>query len=304
MERSFIAWAALQSAKLPQVQLGIGDDAAVLATGDKPLVVTCDSLCDGTHFLSDQTDMRSIGRKLASVNLSDIAAMGATPTALFLSFCLPKASATSIAQDLFSGVVEVATQWNCAIAGGDTNTWNGPLVVHATAIGTVKSGDPWQRSNAKVGDLVVVSGELGGSILGKHLNFEPRLKLAEQLRQKTTVRAACDISDGIATDLLNLCSASRCGADIDLDKVPISDAAKTLSASDGKPSIEHALGDGEDFELLFTVPPDQREIIEHSDWDVPLTVVGKIISRTGLWARTKSAKLLPLRTSGYQHQSD
>ncbi len=301
MEKSFIAWVQLQSKRLPQVELGIGDDAAVLASTGFSSVVTCDSLCEGTHFILEECGALAVGRKLASVNISDIAAMGAKPVAIFLSYCLPRQHATKLAQELTQGVMEVASKFDVALAGGDTNVWSGPLVVHATVIGDACFGPVWRRDHARIGDAIVATGHLGGSILGKHLDFLPRVKLAQQIREVVDVHAACDMSDGLATDLLNICAASRCGADLFLDKIPVSDAAIKLAETDGKPAMDHALSDGEDFELLFTISKSDVARLPSAIDGVPLTVVGEIISRTGLWNRS-GGKLLPLKVSGYQHK--
>ncbi len=155
MEHSFIAWAKQRASQLPQVQLGIGDDAAVLRLG-RDAVVTTDVLCDGTHFTLDECGPRAVGRKLAGVNLSDLAAMAAKPVAFFLSLCLPKStvgftrqdcrSSSQIAIEVFEGVCEYAARYGVAIAGGDTNTWNGPLSVGITAIGEAPVDGVWKRS--------------------------------------------------------------------------------------------------------------------------------------------------------------
>jgi thiamine-monophosphate kinase len=301
LEKSFIAWTTLQAAKLPSVALGIGDDASLIDGSAQQTIVTCDSLCEGTHFILSECGAKAVGRKLAAVNISDIAAMGGKPTAIFLSYCLPSNQALSIAQEITLGVIEVAKQFDVALAGGDTNVWSGELVVHATVIGQTAFGPAWRRDAASVGELIVVSGQLGGSIRGKHLNFTPRVELARQLRDHVDVKAACDLSDGLATDLLNICAASRCGAELDLSSIPFSNDAELQSKLDGKSSVDHALSDGEDFELVFTISKDQRDRLPKEIDGVPLTIVGQTVSRTGLWHR-EGGKLMPLKVSGYQHK--
>jgi thiamine-monophosphate kinase len=299
MERSFIAWAKQRASKLPKVPLGIGDDCALLAPSSGH-VVTCDSLCDGTHFILEQCGARAVGRKLAGVNLSDLASMAADPVALFLSLCLPRSNAANLATETFEGVCELAERHQVAIAGGDTNTWDGPLVVHMTAIGQAPSGGCWLRSGAKPGDLIVVSGTLGGSILGKHLDFEPRLALARTLREQFTIHGATDISDGLGVDLLNVFTQSQCGAVLDLDKIPISSAAHQLSEQTKRPAIEHALGDGEDFELLMAVPASEAKKLPAEVDGVPLTIIGEFTPRTGLWTRP-NGRWTQLQPKGYTH---
>lgn len=301
MEHSFIAWAKQRSSKLPSVKLGIGDDCALLATAGDDIVVTTDSLCDGTHFILKECGPRRAGKKLIGVNLSDLASMAATPVAVFLSLCLPRASAGDTAAEIFDGVFDVAKQFQVSIAGGDTNVWDGPLVIHMTAIGAAVPGKSWTRSGANVGDAIFVSGQLGGSILGKHLDFEPRVALASDLLSLGLVTAATDISDGLGIDLLNLTVASRCGAEIKLDQIPLSDASRELAETSGKTPVDHALGDGEDFELLMTVKGDFADQFPKQIQGVPLTRIGTIVSRTGLWTKEKSGvKQLPPK--GYVHR--
>lgn len=305
MEHSFIAWAKQRATRLPKVKLGIGDDCALIGlesldTNQSDLVVTTDSLCDGTHFILSECGAQAAGRKLMAVNLSDLASMSATPVAVFLSLCLPKNNSGDIAAGVFEGVYELASKYNVAISGGDTNVWNGPLAIHLTATGKLKSGTAWLRSGATPGDAIFVSGKLGGSILGKHLSFEPRLKLAHSLREFGFVSAATDVSDGLGLDLLNLTVASKCGAEVSLDQIPISDAAIECAKTSGKSALDHALGDGEDFELLFAVPQERVSEVPANLDGVPLTRIGSFVSRTGLWTRDKSGvKQLPPR--GYVH---
>jgi len=317
MEHSFIAWAKQRVSKLSQPEVGIGDDAAVLRASNRSRVVTTDSLCEGSHFVLAECGPRAVGRKLAGVNLSDLAAMAATPTDMFVSACLTKVanakpvgsgigtgavdlSPSQVAVEIFEGIVEYAERYGVSISGGDTNLWDGPLVVSMTAVGEAPEGGCWLRSGAKPGDHVVVTGELGGSILGRHLNVEPRLELAKLLRQEFDIHAATDISDGLGVDLLSLFTASRCGAEIELSKIPISDAARTLSTSSGKMAVEHALGDGEDFELLLAISESEMQRLPPELAGVRLTSIGRFVSRTGLWQRD-GGKVRQLAPKGYVH---
>jgi thiamine-monophosphate kinase len=226
--------------------------------------------------------------------------MAADPIAVFLSLCLPRQSSGEIASEIFEGVCDSCERYSVAIGGGDTNVWDGPLVVHMTAIGAAPVGGAWLRQGAQPGDAIFVTGSLGGSILGKHLDFEPRLSIAKALHPLGIVRAATDISDGLGIDLLNVTVASRCGAEIELDRVPISQAAHERSTQTGRPSIEHAIGDGEDFELLLAVASDAVDRMPSQIDGVPLARIGTFVSRTGLWSKTKrGVEQLPPR--GYVH---
>ncbi len=304
VEQSFVAWAKMRAKRLPQVKLGIGDDAAVLATDGNDVVITTDSLMDGVHFESSRVEPRRIGRKLVGVNLSDLAAMAAEPVALFLSMCLPERSGQgnteTLAAEIYEGVCEAAQEYSVALAGGDTNCWKGPLVLHMTAVGRTRQDIVWKRSGAQPDDWIVVTGPLGGSISGRHLDFHPRVDLAASLRGVIDVHAAMDITDGLSIDLLRMCDASSCGAILDLATVPVTGAARELAKTSGKSPVEHALGDGEDFELLLAVPPEEVDKLKALVGAENAIPCGVFTSRTGLWSR-EGAKLRQLASTGYVH---
>ncbi len=306
MEQSFVAWAKVRARRLPQVKLGIGDDAAILAANGSDVVVTTDSLLDGVHFRLEEAGPARVGRKSVNVNLSDLAAMAAEPEAIFLSLCLPPTGpngmpADQLAAELYEAICDQCLKHNVAIAGGDTNCWDGKLVVNVTAIGRVQDGVIWTRSGALHGDLVVVTGPLGGSLAGKHLDFEPRLDVVRRLRDLAGIHAAMDISDGLSVDLLRMCDASRCGAVLDLQQIPVTEAALQMSATSGKSPVEHALGDGEDFELLLAVDPHAfGEVIERLRDVCTPSICGTITSRTGLWSK-QGGTIEQLSSSGYVH---
>jgi thiamine-monophosphate kinase len=304
MEAEFIAWAKRRVSKLPMPVLGIGDDAALIRchshSDTTRLVLTTDALGDGTHFKLSEHSPKRIGRKAAAVNLSDIAAMGARATHLLVSLTLPREASAGLAKEIFEGICEMAEYFQVSIAGGDTNCWDGPLNICVTAIGEVAANDVWRRSGARPGDLAVVTGPVGGSILGKHLDFFPRLDLAEKLAGKGLIHAATDVSDGLALDLHHLGTDSRAGVVIDLEKIPISDAAKLLAKTSGKTPLQHALGDGEDFELLLAIPPESiPELKSLGLWET-FFVVGEFTPRTGLWSKI-GQKLQQLPPIGYSH---
>lgn len=301
MEHGFIAWAKQRAMRLPKIKLGIGDDCALIAPNSTDTVVTTDSLCEGTHFILDECGPAAVGRKLLGVNLSDLASMAAEPLAVFLSLCLPRNQSESIAAEIYEGLCTECERYGVPIGGGDTNVWDGPLVVHMTAIGRAREHGCWLRSGASPGDKIVVSGHLGGSLLGKHLDFVPRLELAKELYSLGIVRAATDISDGLGIDLLNLTVASRCGAELDLQSIPISKAAEERAQSTGLAPLDHALGDGEDFELLLAIDSKRIDELPKEIGGVPLTVIGTCISRTGLWERNKRG-LMQLPPKGYVHR--
>ena len=251
-EFDFIAWLRQQTPPAPRVLAGPGDDCAVVETiPNRPWLVTTDMMLEGSHFVLAEVGPRRVGHKAMAVNLSDIAAMGGRPVAAFVSVGLPRGNAETLAEELYLGMREVADGLETAIAGGDTNTWTGGLVVSVTVMGEPGPQGPIQRHGAKPGDWLFVTGPLGGSILGKHLDFVPRVKEGLMLQEHAMLHAMIDISDGLSADVFHICEESGCGAVLFSNKLPISDAARTIA--DGKVPLEHALGDGEDFELAFAV---------------------------------------------------
>src|SRR5262249_46704657 len=152
------------------------------------------------------------------------------------------------------GLREVADAFDTAVVGGDTNSWDGPLVVSVTLLGEAVPPGPVRRSGARAGDWLLVTGAFGGSILGKHLDFTPRVREALALHAAASLHAMIDVSDGLSRDVWHLCEESGCGAVLRAEAVPIDPAARRMN--DGKTPLEHALGDGEDFELAFAVSPE------------------------------------------------
>jgi thiamine-monophosphate kinase len=297
-EHAFVEWVRRRTPTHPDVKIGPGDDAAVLTGfGTADLIVTTDMLLDGSCFSLSEAGPRRVGRKAMGVNLSDIAAMAGIPRAAVVSVGLPRTGGQSIAEELFLGMKELASEFNTPIVGGDTNSWDGPLVISVTVLGTVGNKGPVARNSAKSGDWLFVTGPLGGSILGHHLDFTPRVHEALELHERFDLHAMIDISDGFALDLHRLCEASGCGAIVDADKVPVSDAARRLN--DDKSPLEHALGDGEDFELLFAVPRDDGEQLLH-DSTVPVFFVGECIE-AGLHVKQDNV-LRALNSAGYEHR--
>lgn len=291
--------------------VGFGDDAAVLAHIDQAqVVVTTDMLTDGVDFILSEIDPQQAGHKALGVNLSDLAAMAAQPVAAFVSLALPKQgsgelSATELAIELYRGMLPLAERLHTVIAGGDTNTWDGPLAISITAIGETTERGSLTRSGACVGDQLLVSGQLGGTILGRHLAVEPRVREALLLHQRYELHAGIDISDGLSLDASRLAEASGVGILIDLKEIPIADAARQLSERDRRSPLEHALADGEDFELLMAVPATTADhLLRDQPLDVPITRIGEIIVTPGLWQVDAAGKHSPLAPEGFQHRSD
>jgi thiamine-monophosphate kinase len=315
MELEFLRWLREAIPPSPRIPLGIGDDAALLTeTTGKQTVVTTDMLMDGVDFrLIDHLPVH-LGRKALAVNLSDLAAMGARPVAAFVSFALPSLGRDEqeLPRKLIEGLLPLAAEFECPIAGGDTNSWLGPLVISITVIGEVDVGQAWLRSGARPGDGILVTGAFGGSIRGRHLTFTPRVREALQLQSMgVEVHAAIDVSDGLSLDLSRICDASGCGARLDLSTIPIHpdtepkrlspDGSLTVYLTDKSP-LEAALSDGEDFELILAVPPAvAAELLRTQPLGVPLTQIGWFTAERGLTQQLPDGSVLPLAPRGYEH---
>lgn len=306
MERDFLRRLIPRLPPHERLLLGPGDDAAVLAlAGDKACVVTTDMLMGGVDFELASCDPRRIGRKALAVNLSDLAAMAARPVGAVISVALPKKRGEELALALYEGLIPLAEEFGTAIAGGDTNSWAGPLVISITALGEVTPGKEWRRSGARAGDEILVTGSFGGSILGRHLDFMPRVREALLLSGQYEIRAAIDVSDGLSIDLERLCEASGVGAVLDLSLVPVASAAELLARQTKNvlTPVEHALGDGEDFELILAASSAvAADLIARQPLDVPLTRIGSFTVQPGLWQRSSGGALIPLAPRGYEHQ--
>ncbi len=303
MERIFLDWLVKHLPPSPHLRVGVGDDAAVLRWSEgRDLVVTTDSITDKVDFRLAHVELEQVGHKALGVNLSDLAAMAAEPVAVVVSLMLPREGALDLAVGLYRGMLPLAERFDLAIAGGDTNTWEGPLAISVTAIGRTTERGPLTRSGARVGDMLLVTGSLGGSILGRHLAVEPRVREALALHANYELHAGMDVSDGLALDAARLASASGCGVALDLATIPISADARKLAASTERAPLDHALGDGEDFELLLTAAPDVAEaIVRDQPLEIPVTAIGRFVETPGLWQGASGGALAPLEPVGYQH---
>lgn len=260
---------------------GIGDDTAVFRVSDRMnQLLTIDALVENVDFIRSQTTPQNIGWKALAINLSDIAAMGGIPKVAVVSLILPPKTKIEFVKGFYAGVRKLAKQFHVAIVGGDLS--RGPVI--SCAIALLGEADPKltvYRSRAKVGDFICVTGRLGGSILGKHLNFMPRIKEGQFLA-KQGVSAMIDISDGLGQDLKHITDESKVGGMLDERKIPVSEAALKLARGDRRKALAHALSDGEDFELLFTISENRLYPLERA-WKkrfrTELTQIGKIVAR-------------------------
>jgi len=299
------------------VALGIGDDAALFRP--KPgheTILTCDWFLEGTHFLREKHPPDAVGWKCLARALSDVAAMGGTPCCFLLSLALPETHTGLWLDRFLGGLRRASRKFRCALAGGDTTRRN-EILISVTVAGEVPAGRAVLRSRANTGDIVYVSGRLGEAELGlrilqrskgvpskknplvkKHLYPEPRLALGQWLAEKRLVTTMMDLSDGLSSDLSRLCAASAVGAQLESSKIP---KVRLLEAALKKrhDPLHLALHGGDDYELLFTVPPRKTELLPNSFRGVRLRAIGRITQKRELLLRDENSKVSQLTPHGW-----
>lgn len=295
-EFSLIDWIRRRVPGADWLDCGIGDDAAVVRF-DATSVMATDMLMEGTHFRFPDATPAQAGRKALAVNLSDMAAMAARPKVALISIAIPRDRDRAFAEAVLGGIHSLADEFDVMIVGGDTNSWAGPLVVNVAVIGEVVK-TPVYRSGALEGDWIMATGSFGGSIAGHHLDFQPRVAEALRLSETVNLHSMIDISDGLAADLHHILDESGVGAVVNGDAIPIRDS---LICHGDRTPIEHALGDGEDFELIFTVSADDgKRLLQQSPVEVGITHIGKIVA-AGDRQLISDGKQMPLPQSGWEH---
>lgn len=273
---------------LAEIPVQIGDDCAVLPQESGfHSVVSTDMLVEGSHFLRERITPYQLGWKSAAVNFSDIAAMGASPAGSFLALALPRDISADWVKEFIRGYKDISKLYAFPLLGGDTTSSPGGISICVTVIGRCEKGRERLRSGAKAGDLVCVSGTLGDSGLGldsilngredealvkAHYLPHPRFDLAKLLAGDDSVHAMMDLSDGLASDLLHIMEESHCGAQVDLDAIPISEHARVYCAKYGLDPLRPALCAGEDYQLLFTADAASFNAAAYAD----VTVIGRI----------------------------
>jgi thiamine-monophosphate kinase len=289
------------------VVVGPGDDCAVLDVGlaDQLLLFKTDAVVEGIHFHSDAPPEK-VGHKALGRCLSDIAAMAGRPGSALVTLALPRKFDPGYVEAVYAGMSALARRHEVAIVGGETTTNPGRLLISVALIGWARRDRVMRRSGARPGDALFVTGELGGSLSGKHLEFEPRLAEAQWLVEHFPIHAMLDVSDGLAGDLRHLVRASRVGAELLAASIPISRVARRAARAggSGKAPLLAALTEGEDFELLFTVAA--RDAVALLDaWKsrfpgLALSCIGKITAGEGVQIRDKEG-VRPLTVHGYEH---
>ncbi|MEE3284207.1 MAG: thiamine-phosphate kinase [Planctomycetota bacterium] len=299
-----IEWIRRRTGPHPRVDVGIGDDAAVLSwPTTHPALVAIDMLVENVHFDLSLASPEQVGHKALAVNLSDIAAMGGRPLAAVVSVALPPGSEHGLGQRLHEGLITLAEETNVALVGGDTTATDGPLVVSVTVIGTPLEGGPILRSGARPGDRLLVTGCLGNSRERHHLDFSPRLAESAGLVESGGLHAMIDISDGLAADLHHVLTASGVGARLHAGDIPIREP--DTPDRDGRTPLAHAVADGEDFELLVAVEPRIAEqLVAAPPCGTPLSDIGEIVTGSGAELVMPNGHVVPLPPLGYEHRID
>jgi thiamine-monophosphate kinase len=289
------------------VVVGAGDDCAVLELGlaGHLLLFKTDAVVQGVHFTAE-TPPEKIGRKALARCLSDIAAMAGTPSSALVTLALPPGFDSAFVEKIYSGMNTLAARYDVAIVGGETTTNPGGILISVALVGTVPRGQYILRSGAKPGDALFVTGELGGSLSAKHLDFEPRLAEARWLADHFPVHAMIDLSDGLAGDLPHIVKAGKAGAELFATSIPVSREARIAAraGNSAKSPLLAALTDGEDFELLFAVASrDAVPLLDAWKREFPtlkLTCIGKITAGGGITIRSKQG-IQALAAHGYEH---
>jgi thiamine-monophosphate kinase len=279
---------------LKSLSLGIGDDSALFRPqAGRQTILTCDWFLEGTHFLRDKHPPNSVGWKCLARAVSDVAAMGGKPRCFLLSLALPTSLTGHWLDAFLVGLRRASLKFQCPLAGGDT-TRRDKILINVTVVGEAIKGHAVRRSGARAGHLLYVSGRLGEAELGlrllkrrkgrasrknplirKHLYPEPRLALGHWLASTGLASAMTDLSDGLSSDLMRLCAASRVGARLDATKIPTAQISPAMSIR-GLDPLQIALHGGDDYELLFTVPSRKASLLPRKFRGVLLTPIGRI----------------------------
>jgi thiamine-monophosphate kinase len=293
------------------VEVGIGDDCAVVRVGGRRLLLTTDALVEGVHFRRSWDRPAGLGRRAFAVNASDVAAMGGRPRYALLSLAAPKTASSNDLTAMARGFVNAASADGCILVGGNlaaASQW----VVSVTLVGE-PCGEPLLRSGARVGDLVYVSGTLGGAayareiLLGRRAGDQAatlpfrrptaRLRLGAALARGRAASAAIDVSDGLLQDLQHVCEASGVGAIVDASRLP---CARSLRRLTPRKRLEHALAGGEDYELVFTVPRAEAARLRRVCAGTPIACIGAIVP--GSKVRVVGAREIGVRLArGFDH---
>jgi thiamine-monophosphate kinase len=292
---------------------GIGDDCAVLRLAGRDSLITTDFTLEGIHFRRDWHPPDSVGHRCLARGLSDIAAMGGEPVAVFLSLALPRDLSQSWVGRFARGLIGLAEKYGATLAGGDTAESPNGILADIIVVGTVPNRKAILRSSARPGDRIFVSGELGGSAAAiaqmraqpkkqlnprdyfRHFYPEPRIELGRILRERGLASSMIDVSDGLSTDLAHICEECGVGAEIDALLIPLARIGKPAREVD----LDLALHGGEDYELLFTAPPNKR--IPTHIAGTAITQIGQITRSREIFVRNPKGVAYELHPRGWEH---
>lgn len=300
-EDEITSWFKSQSKLPPAVfPIGIGDDMAQIQLPENgSVLITTDMLLEGVHFDLETATIKQVGYKSMAVSLSDCAAMATIPLAAVVSVGMPVGFGAEQLKQLHVGIVTAGGKYACQLVGGDITSWKtqGRLAVSVAMLSRPAANEPVTRSGAKAGDCICVTGSLGGSQIGRHLDFEPRVFEAMKIAQLVTVNSMMDISDGLSSDLNRICRQSKVGAIVNADQIPISDVAGKAESP-----LNSALNDGEDFELLFTLSQGQCEkLLKNWDEALAITPIGTITHSEKVQIKNIDGCISELQPKGYDH---
>lgn len=313
----------------PSTFLGIGDDAAVIDAGDKYLVITTDMLLEGVHFDLSYTPIQHLGYKAVAVNVSDIAAMNAIPKQITVNIGLSNRFSLEAVEALYEGIKVACEEYKIDLIGGDTSSSRAGLVISVTAIGEVAKDKIALRSGAKVGDIICVSGDLGGAYMGlqvlerekqvflanpemqpqleaydyivkRQLKPEARMDMVYELQDFGVIPTSMiDISDGLASELFHIAKNSKVGLSVYEDKLPIAKPTYDTAVEFKLDPVTSVLNGGEDYELLFTIKQEDFEKVKnHPD----IAIIGHIkTAEEKVTLITKGGNAMPLQAQGWKH---
>lgn len=283
----------------PRIVVDSGDDAAVLKAGRGRILFKTDSVIDGVHFDSRTAKPEAIGHKAIARCLSDIGAMGCFPTFAVVAIMIPWNARSVWVKRVLAGLERTAKKFGTAVVGGDVASHAGRLAITVALLGETRGLAPVRRSGAKVGDSILVTGPLGGSILGKHLKFTPRVREGAELNRRFELHSMIDISDGLATDLGHLCDESRVGAVLFEEVIPVTLDARRLARRERARPLDHALYDGEDYELLFSLSKPEAVRVERAGMG---RVIGEITAADGMYLRDRGGGVREIQRRGWEHR--
>lgn len=324
LESEIIARIRNRSRASDDIIVGIGDDAAVIRAGGRNLIACCDLMIEGVHFRREWIPSYFLGRKALAVTLSDVAAMGGVARFAMISIALPGGISTEFVDEIFRGLFDMAYENNVSIIGGDTSSSPEGIFIDTSVIGECESGKAITRSGARPGDEIYITGSLGASSLGlrlleqgirlegepdsprrealmKHLSPEPRLRFGATIGEAGLATAMIDISDGLSSDLWHILDESGCGALIRARSVSVAPCVKLMTEGEDD-KLKFVLHSGEEYELLFTARPEDKEQIQAvaESANLPIALIGEIISDKKFCVEYEGS-LRPVDRSGYEH---